>query len=165
MPTLADASGLAAIAARSAIILVWLVVGMRVMGKRQLGQMNLYDLALVMALANSVQNAMTEGKGDLAVGLVSAGVLLLGGRLLAAILVRGSQWEAGAIGTPTVVIQDGELVRDHLSRERVTEDQVLTALRQHGLTDPAAVKLAVLEVDGSLSVVPRDTKPNDRRKP
>lgn len=151
-----DVAELVTIAARSAIVLVWLIVGIRILGKRQLGQMNLYDLVLVIALANSVQNAMTKGKGDLAVGVVSAGVLLLGGRLLTAILMQSPGWEPVLLGTPTVVIHDGELLRDHLARERVTEDQVLTALRQHGLTHPAEVKLAVLEVDGSLSVVPRD---------
>jgi uncharacterized membrane protein YcaP (DUF421 family) len=61
------------------------------------------------------------------------------------------------VGTPTTLISDGQLLREHMRREHVTEDEVMAALRQHGLCDPLEARLAVLEVDGTLSVVPRET--------
>ena len=64
---------LTTISARTAIVMLFLIIGIRLFGKRQIGQMNIYDLALIMALANAVQNAMTGGKGYLSVGIVSAG--------------------------------------------------------------------------------------------
>lgn len=149
---------------RSGLVLLFLIAGLRWMGKRQIGQMNVYDLVLVMALANAVQNAMTAGKGDLSVGLVSAGTLLVIGRALTALFVRRPDVEERLVGTPTLIINDGHLVREHMQREQVTEEQVMTALREHELTDPSEAKLAVLEVDGSLSVVPRDAPSSRTRR-
>src|SRR5439155_1531992 len=104
---------LSTIAARSALVLLFLVAGLRLMGKRQISQMNLYDLVLVMALANGVQNAMTAGRGELSVGIVSAGTLILIGRWVTGLFVRHPRLEERLIGTPTVIIHDGQLVWDH----------------------------------------------------
>ena len=63
------------------------------------------------------------------------------------------------IGTPTLLVHDGQMVHANLVREGIVEDEVLEALREHGVDSPAHVKLAVLEVDGTISVVPMsDTK-------
>ncbi len=153
------------IGVRSAIVLLWLVLGFRLLGKRQMGQMNIYDLAMVMLLANAVQNAMTMGKGEVLVGVVSAGALILLGRLLSALFVRLPKLEERLVGTPTVVIQHGQLVRENMRREHISEDEVMAALRVHGLGDPKDAQLAVLEVDGTLSVVPRDTPFKHKRRP
>lgn len=154
---------LSLISARTAIVLLFLIVGLRVLGKRQIGQMNIYDLALVMALANAVQNAITAGKGDLSVGIVSAGTLLLIGAALTLVFVRLPRLEERLVGTPTLLINDGHLLRDRLRRERVTEEEVMAALRRHGLTDPGEALMAVLEVDGTISVVPK-TAPHRRTR-
>jgi uncharacterized membrane protein YcaP (DUF421 family) len=150
---------LTAIAIRTAIVLVALVAGVRIFGKRQIGGMNIYDLVLVLLLANAVQNAMTKGSGNLGVGLVSAGTLLLADRLLGIVFTRRPALEGQLLGTPTVIVEDGRFVEEHLRREGVTQDEVLAAMRQFGLTELAQVKLAVLEADGSLSVVPVDDPP------
>ncbi len=145
---------LSLLAARTAIIFVAVVVGLRLMGKRQIGVMNVYDLALIMALANGVQNAMTAGKGDLSVGLVCAGTLLLIGRLLVSVFLRLPRLEQAVCGSPTVLVNDGQVLAARMRREGVTEEQLLAALRRHGLTTPKQARLAVLEVDGTLSIVP-----------
>ena len=144
------------LAARTLLVAICLIVGFRLLGKRQIGQMNVYDLAMVMAVANGVQNAMTSGKGDLSVGIVCAGTLLLFGRVISMIFVRWTKLEHALAGMPTVMIIDGKMNLAHMKRERVTEDELMAALRMHGLCDPDEAKLAVLEVDGSLSIVPRD---------
>lgn len=146
---------LAAIATRTAIVLIWLFLGLRIMGKRQVGQMNVYDLALLMALANAVQNAMTSGKGDLSVGIVSAGTLLGMGWLASRLFIRLPNLEERVVGTPTVLLHDGHIERENMRREHLSDRELMAALRQTGLPDPNEVKLAVLEVDGSISVVPR----------
>lgn len=155
MMSAAYARFLLVIATRSAIVLLVLIAGLRVLGKRQIGQMNIFDLVLVMALANAVQNAMTMGKGELTVGIASAGILIVIGRILTAMFLRRPRLEARWVGTPTTIISNGRLLRDHMRREHVTEEDVMAALRQHGLCDPSEAQLAVLEVDGTLSVVPR----------
>ncbi len=146
---------LSLIAARTAIILIILVVGLRLLGKRQIGQMNIYDLAMIMALANSVQNAMTGGKGHLSVGIVSAGTLLVIGWALSLIFVRLPKLEERIVGMPTLMVNDGHFLEDRMRREHVTESQIYMAMRQHGIGDVREVLMAVLEVDGSISIVPK----------
>src|SRR5258708_1937030 len=146
---------LLAISARTAIVLIWLLVGLRVLGKRHVNPMNVCDLAFLMAMANSVQNAMTNGKGDLSIGITSAGTLLAIGYIATWLFMRRPALEERIIGTPTVLIHYGKIDRDHLRREGVSMDELLRVLREHEVPDPADVRVAVLEVDGSISVVPR----------
>src|SRR5579859_2692251 len=147
---------LSVIAARTAIVWGALLLGLRLLGRRQLGQINIYDLALIMALANAVQNAMTEGRGELGIGLVAAATLLLLGRLLAMLLSRRPALEAPLLGTPVVIINNGQLQPTPMRRYHVSEAQIQQAMRQHGLSQISQVRLAVLELDGSLSIVGSD---------
>ena len=143
------------IAARTLIVLLFIIVGLRLLGKRQIGQMNIYDLAMIMALANSVQNAMTSGKGNLVVGIASSGTLLVVGWAITLLFVRLPKLEAHVVGTPTLLINDGQILEEPLRREQVTHDNLMTVLRQHGLTEASQAMMAVLEVDGAISVVPK----------
>src|SRR5262249_33076133 len=136
---------LASIAIRTAVVALYLIIGFRLFGKRQMAQVNIYDLAMIMALANGVQNAMTGGQGHLLVGIVSAGTLIAIGRIASLVFVRAPQWEARVCGTPTVIVDHGQLLRDHMRREHVTEEQVMATLRAHGLTRIDQVEMAVLE--------------------
>jgi uncharacterized membrane protein YcaP (DUF421 family) len=145
---------LSLIAARTLVVFVVLVIGVRLSGKRQLGGMSTTDVVLVLALANAVQNAMTHGSGNIAVGLVSSATLLLAARAVGIVFIRHPPWEARVVGTPTVLAQDGRLLRARMEHEGITEEDVLTGLRKYGLTDLRQVRLVVLEPDGSLSVVP-----------
>src|SRR5579871_498526 len=146
------------ISARTALILVVLVIGLRFAGKRQVGQMNLYDLALIMLVANAVQNAMTSGNGNLSVGIVSATTLVLAARFLTHVFTRAPKLQQRLIGSPTLLLNDGEILHERMQREHVTEEELLAALRGHGLSDPSEAMMAILEVDGEISVVPKDAK-------
>jgi uncharacterized membrane protein YcaP (DUF421 family) len=150
------AGSLLATAVRTAIVLVALIGAVRLFGKRHTGELNLYDLLLVLIIANAVQNAMTRGNGHIVVAIVSAGTLMLAGWLGAALLSRRPGMERRLLGAPAVVVQDGRLLRKNLRRESIGEDELMMEVRKQGLADLASVKLAVLEIDGSVSVVPRD---------
>jgi uncharacterized membrane protein YcaP (DUF421 family) len=149
---------LSIIAARTAIVLFALVLGVRVFGKREMGGMSAFDLVLVLALANAVQNAMTQGSGFLLVGLVAGGTLVVVNRLFGSIFVRVPSLEAKVTGGPVVIVRDGQLERDRLQREGITPEEVMGAIRGFGLANLAEVKLVVLESDGSLSVIPAERK-------
>jgi len=142
-------------AGKTAFVLIYLFLGFRLLGKRQVAQFNLYDLATIIAIANAVQNAMTRGKGDLAVGLVCSSTLILLGWVLTKVLVKAPAVEGLVFGTPTIILSDGKVFEDRMHRERVTEEELETALRQHGLVDPSQVALGVLEIDGAISIVPK----------
>jgi uncharacterized membrane protein YcaP (DUF421 family) len=145
---------LSLIAARTVIVFASCVIGLRFLGKRQIGQINIYDLAMIMALANAVQNAMTSGTGNLTTGIVCASVLLCLGRLITGLLIKWPKLETNLCGCPTLVINDGVEIEAHLRSAGITSDQLHQSLRQHGYTNASKVRLAVLEIDGTLSVVP-----------
>jgi len=107
---------------------------------------------------------MTHGSGNLSVGVVSAGTLMLLGLAITRLFVRLPKLEERVVGSPTLLIHDGEYIPEHMRRERITPDMVMMVLRQHGLTDPREVLMAVLEVDGSISILPRTT-PHTRTPP
>ncbi|HZU37260.1 MAG TPA: YetF domain-containing protein, partial [Gemmataceae bacterium] len=129
---------------------------LRLTGRRQAGELNLHDILLVLILANAVQNAMTQGDGRLTVALVSSGTLVLLGTLLALLQSRFPSLEKHMVGEPTVLVEGGRMLRREMRREGVTEEDVLAAVREQGLADLAAAKLVVLEVDGSISVIPQE---------
>lgn len=151
-----SAAFLAAIAVRTAIVLIALFVGLRLLGKRKIGELQIWDLMLVLVISNAVQNSMTEGIGPLPVALVSASTLLLLGWLVARVLVRHPAWESRIMGSPTVLVEHGRLIRRNLSHEHVDEQEVMMALRQQGLAALNQVRLAILEIDGTISVVPNE---------
>jgi uncharacterized membrane protein YcaP (DUF421 family) len=137
------------------------IIGLRLFGKRQLGQINIYDLAMIMLLANAVQNAMTIGSGQLSAGLASAGALFVVSGVMAVALYRSSRLERRVIGSPTLLVYEGHLLPERLGRLGVTDDEVMEALWEHGLDSLSEVLTATLEVDGSISVI--STRAGHRR--
>ncbi len=153
---------LAAVAVRTAIVLTSLVVGIRLVGKRHVGEMAVHDILLILLMANAVQNAMTRGNGHLSVALVSAGTLISMGWLAAVAFRSRPILERFVSGKPTVLVHRGKVVSDNLRREQVTREQLALALRTQGVARVEDVRLAVLEANGAISVVP-DTKPGEER--
>jgi len=152
-------AALLALAVRTLIVLAILVVALRLLGKRQAGEMRTLDILVVLIVANAVQNAMTKSDGHLAVGLVAAGTLILAGWLSGVVLQHRSKLETRLLGAPLVLVRQGQVIRKNLRKEGLTENDLMVAMRGRGLSDLCQAKLAVLEMDGSISVVPRDEAP------
>lgn len=150
-----DPQGALAIAAKTTVIYVFLIIGLRLIGKRELGQMTIYDLVLIVVLANSVQNAMVGSDTTLAGGLVAALTLLILNRLFTLLLAHSSTLEMAMIGAPLVIAENGQLLPEQMKKEGVTPNLVYAAMREHSIGDLSEVRLAVLEVDGSISIVPK----------
>ena len=146
------------IAARTALVYVGLFVGLRLMGKRELGQMTVFDLIVILLIANAVQNAMTGPDFSVQGGLLAAAVLLVANFLVSLIPLRGRRWGRLLGGTPTVLIKDGRFIDPHLRRERIDRDDVEMAMREHGVESVKDVQLGVLETDGSISIVPSSSQ-------
>lgn len=151
-----DARGALAIAAKTAVIYIFLIAGLRLLGKRELGQMTVYDFVLVVVLANAVQNAMVGDDTSLGGGIVAALTLLVMNRLFTLLLNQSDAFERTMVGEPVLIIRDGHLLRNRLRVEGVSREQVMAALREHGIADVGDAQMAVLEVDGTISVVPKD---------
>ncbi len=146
------------IVVRVAIVYVALLIGLRLAGKRELGQMTPFDLVVLLLIANAVQNAMVGPDTSVTGGLIAAGVLVAGNYGIAVLRER-SPWLRRAVeGSPTLLINNGRFVPEHLRRERLDEEEVMMAIREHGLKDAQDVQTAVLETDGTISIVPADAK-------
>lgn len=140
---------------RAVVIDAVLIVALRVFGKRELGQFTLYDLVLILLVANAVQPAMTGPDTSLSGGLVIIGVLVLFNWFLGR-LDRYRVFHRLLVPDPRIVIRNGAFVARALAAEDVNRDEVETAIREHGLRDVGEVSLGVLEPDGTISIVPRD---------
>jgi uncharacterized membrane protein YcaP (DUF421 family) len=146
------------IVARTVIVYGALLVGLRLAGKRELGQMTPFDLVVILLIANAVQNAMVGPDTSVTGGLIAAGVLIGANYGVAVARERVPLFRGAVEGTPTLLIHDGKFIPEHLRREGIDEDEVLMAIREHGVEGAKDVRTAVLETDGSISVVPVDAK-------
>ncbi|HEY6057637.1 MAG TPA: YetF domain-containing protein [Candidatus Limnocylindrales bacterium] len=143
------------VAIRSAVVYLFLVVGLRFGGKREVGQLTLPDLVVLLVIANGVQNAMVGSNTTLIGGLVSGAVVLVIARLIQVAVERSPRLEQALIGEPRVIVRDGQPLANALREEEITPSELAAALREHGIEEVTDVRLAVLEVDGSISVIPR----------
>ena len=140
---------------RSAVVYVFLVIILRISGKRQIGQMAPFDLVLLLVLSNAVQNSMNGGDNSLVGGLVSATTLILLNHLLGYLTLRSKTMEKLVEGKPEVLIHNGKLYETGLESGALTRHELNAALRKAGCACVEDVHYAVLENDGSISVVPR----------
>jgi uncharacterized membrane protein YcaP (DUF421 family) len=152
-----DLQGALAIAAKTALIYLFLIGGLRLLGKRELGQMSIYDLVLIVVISNSVQNAMVGSDNSLGGGLVAALVLLLINRLLNWLMVRSPRLTGIIAGSPVLIVRDGQLIEESMRKAGLTRDHVLTAMREHGIAQLDDVQMAVLEPDGVISIVANES--------
>lgn len=145
------------------------LVGVRLTGKREVGMMTPFDLVLLLLLSNSVQNAMTGPDNSLVGGVVAASTLLLLNFFIAERAGVNRKFRRFVQGQPSLLIHDGQPISAHMAHEHVSHDELMRALREHGVANVSDVSIAVLEVDGSISVLKYDDvkpghAPHERRK-
>jgi len=144
------------IALRTMAIYAVVLLGMRLSGKREVGQMTPFDLTLLLLISNAVQNAMTGPDTSVLGGIVAATTLLVMNYLVAEVSGWNRNFRKLVQGQPTLLVHDGKTIAMHMAREHVTMDELQSAFREHGIADLHEVALAVLEVDGSISCLKYD---------
>jgi uncharacterized membrane protein YcaP (DUF421 family) len=138
---------------RTVVVYVFILVGFRLSGKREVGQLAPYDFALILLIANAVQNAMVGPDTSLMGGIAAAAVLLVLNWVLGVLAARNRRMERLLRGRAHVLVLRGHVYQDALDSEHVTHQDLMQTLRAHGCCTIADCRLAVLEVDGSISVV------------
>ena len=131
-----------------------ILAGLRLSGKREIGQMTVFDLVVLLLVSNAVQNAMVGPDTSLLGGILAALVLLLANALLARLRLSWPGLRRLVEGTPTLLVLHGKVIAEHMRREGIDTKSLLAALREHGLSTIEGVEMAVLEIDGSISIVP-----------
>lgn len=140
---------------RPVLVYLFLVIIVRLAGRRELAQLNSFDLIVLLMLANTVQNATIGNDNSMVGGLIGVSALLAANYMVVRFLYFHPQVDRLVEGGPTPLIHDGKLLRRNLAREAITEDELMEAVRKQGLGSATEVAEAVLETGGVISVVPR----------
>lgn len=148
------------IALRTLIIYVVVLVGIRLTGKREVGQMTPFDLVLLLLIANAVQNAMTGPDTSVLGGAVAAATLLLLNAVVTRVVWRYRSARKLVEGSPTLLIRHGKILNENLAKEKISAEALHQALREHGIANVGDVSIAVLEIDGSISVLKNEEVPS-----
>ncbi len=138
---------------RAVVIYVALLLALRLFGKREVGQFTLYDLVFILLVANALQPAIT-GPDTSVVGGIVLIVALVGMNYLVGKLDNMPRFHRLFTPSPAVIVKDGKNLTDVMKREGVDPQEVEMSMREHGINDMKEVQLAVLEPDGTISIVP-----------
>ena len=143
---------------RATAVFAFLILLLRVTGKRQIGQLSPMDLVLLLVLSNAVQNAMNAGDNSLTGGLISATVLVTLNWLLNFVTFRSKKLADLVEGRAQLLIHNGVVYEDVLVAAKITRHELNAALRGGGYLSVEDVHTAVLETNGSISFTPRIAK-------
>jgi uncharacterized membrane protein YcaP (DUF421 family) len=140
---------------RGVVVYVFLLILLRLTGRRQVGQLAPFDLVLLLVLSNAVQNSMNGGDNSLVGGLISAATLVALNYAVGSLTHRSKRLEALIEGRPQLLIHNGTLFEDVLRSAKLTHHELNAALRRGGCACVDDVHSAILENNGSISVTPK----------
>jgi len=140
---------------RSILIYVAFLIGLRLFGKREIGQFTMFDLVLILLVANALQPSITGPDSSVLGGLIIIATLLLFNRALAWTRNRFPAFDRLVSAQPTLLARDGQWFPPALEQEGLSPEDVEMALREHGVEKVEECREVVLEEDGSISVVPK----------
>ena len=140
---------------RAVVVYVFLLVLLRLTGKRQVGQLAPFDLVLLLVISNTVQNAMNAGDNSVTAGLLLAVTVVGLNMVVAQLTFRSKRLEGLVEGEPQVLVHNGKLNSRLMDREKLTQHELMAALRQGGCLSVDEVHAAILERNGSITVVAR----------
>lgn len=138
---------------RGIVVYVFLLVILRLTGKRQVGQLAPFDLVLLLIISNAVQNAMNGGDNSVSAGIILCITLVGMNWLVGYLCLRNKRFAALIEGHPALLIHDGNIQHRALLRSHVTMHELMAALRAEGLSGPEDVRSAMLENSGRITVV------------
>ena len=137
---------------RGVLVYFFLLVILRITGKRQTGQLAPFDLVLLLVLSNAVQNAMNGGDNTVLGGIISATTLIALHNVIAFVTFKSKTLELWIEGTPRTLIHNGVLYQDVMRGELLTHHELAAALRAAGCAEIAHVRVATLENNGQITV-------------
>lgn len=139
---------------RTIILYLLIIVGIRLLGKRQIGELEPSELVLALIIADLASVPMQDNGIPLLSGVIPIVTLLAVASILSVLTVRSIRFRALLCGRPSIVVENGVVQERELRRNRFTIDELLEELRGQGYADFQSVKFAVLETNGRLSVLP-----------
>ncbi len=141
---------------RGLLVYGFLLVTLRLTGKRQVGQLAPFDLVLLLVLSNAVQNSMNAGDNTVAAGFILVATLLAVNGSMGWLTWRSKRAEIFLEGRPQILVHNGVMDEVILASERITQHELMASVRQAGITDLADVRVAILENNGRINVIARE---------
>lgn len=139
---------------RSVVVYLFMLLAFRVLGKRQVAQMTPFDLVVLLIISNVVQNALIGKDDSVGGGLIGAVTIFFLNFVVVEIAFRSRKARRILEAQPTLLIHRGKILEKNLSKELMTYEELMVALRESGISDPKKVHAAVLEENGRVSVIP-----------
>ena len=139
---------------RTIILYAFIIIGIRLMGKRQVGELEPSELVLALLIADLAAVPMQDFGIPLLTGLIPILTLLCLTMALSVLTMRSVRFRAVLCGRPSVIVENGKLRQNEMKKNRFTLDELMEELRMQGITDLSTVKYAILETNGQLSVLP-----------
>jgi uncharacterized membrane protein YcaP (DUF421 family) len=143
---------------RSVAVYFFMVIALRIFGKKELSQLNPTDIVLILLISNAVQNAMVGPDTTLLGGLAAAAALFIINFILKKTMFRSKWFKDLFVDKPQILIHNGKLDFKMLARLDISNDELKEAVREHGIEHFTEVKLAVLEPDGNISIISGDVR-------
>lgn len=146
------------------VVYLFIIIAIRLFGKKELAQLSVIDLVFILLISNAVQNAMVGPDNSLLGGLIAAGTLFFINFIFKFLLYRFPKFGRVIQGEPLLLIYKGKLNHKNMGKAKVTLDEMKEAVREHGISLIEDVDLAVLEIDGNISVLSNDYKKQTTKK-
>jgi uncharacterized membrane protein YcaP (DUF421 family) len=143
-------------AVRAILVFAFLVAALRLGGKRELGQINVLDLAVLLLVSNALQNAMIGPDNSLIGGVVGASTLFIANYAFVRLVFNSRRASRILEGTPTVLLEHGRVLKRSLRSEAITVDELRSAALERGFSRLADVDLIVLEPNGHMAIMGRE---------
>lgn len=150
---------------RSSVVYLFMVAAIRLFGKKELSQLSVTDLVFILLISNAVQNAMLGPDTSLAGGVLAALCLFILNYLLKQLMYRSKKVKSLIEGEPVMLIYKGNLIEDNMAKEKITRDELEVVVREHGVSSINNVALAILEIDGNISVLSKEIEHQSFHKP
>lgn len=141
---------------RSLAVYAFMLIAIRLTGKKELSQLNTTDVVLILLISNAVQNAMVGNNTSLTGGLVAAALLFTLNYILKKLMFKSTWFRNLLSEKPEILIHNGNLDFAMLSKLGITNDELREAIREHGIEKYKDVKLAIMEADGNISIISGD---------
>ena len=148
---------------RPIVVYVFLIVGLRLAGKRELAQLNPFDLVVLLTLSNTVQNAIIGDDNSITGGLIGAATLLLVNHIVIRYLYTHEKLDQLIEGNADVLIQDGVILMDRLKKELITHTELEAAAHKQGFASLDLIDRAILDPGGTISFASKQPSPDDTR--
>lgn len=144
------------VAIRSIAVYLFIVIAIRIFGKREITQLSVIDLVFILLISNAVQNAMVGPDVSLIGGIVAAAALFAVNAVLGILLYKSKKLSHLLQGEDVMLVYKGKTLEKHLREAGISHEELEQALREHGVADIKDVNLAVLETDGNISILSKN---------